>query len=237
MKKVFGYDGFLITFLSRLWNSMWLSLLFWLCCLPVVTAGMSYSALYYSVRKSVQNERGYVTPSFFRCIRANWRQTLPAGTVLAALGFLLWGDWSILNGMLESGSPLGNARVVPIVIGALVLLYALWVFAYICRFEMPLRTIARNAAYLAMRHIFTTLAAGVLTALTGLLIYMEPLTAAILPALCVWLISLLFEGVFRQYMTEKDKALEDMWNLDESDEARARREKLKAEAEADGDGE
>ena len=237
MKKVFGYDGFLITFLSRVWNTVWLSLLFWLCCLPVVTVGMTYSALYYSVRKSVQNERGYVTPSFFRCIRDNWRQTLPAGAALALLALLLWGDWSILNRMLQAGFAIGNARVVPIVIGALVLMYALWVFAYICRFQKPLRAILGNAAYLAMRHPFTSLAAGLLTALAGLLIYMEPLSAAILPALCVWLISLLFEGVFRQYMSEEDKALEDTWNLDESDEARARREKLKAEAEEDGDGE
>ena len=26
MKKVFGYDGFLITFLSQIWNTVWLAL-------------------------------------------------------------------------------------------------------------------------------------------------------------------------------------------------------------------
>ena len=135
-----GYDGPLLTLLMRL------------CSIPIVTMGMSYSALYYTIRKTMRYERGYVTPTFFRSLRDNWRQTLLAGAIFLGLRVLLYLDFGILRGYLEAGSGIGHFSVVILVLAIALLLYALWVFAYICRFQNTLREIFRNSALLAISH-------------------------------------------------------------------------------------
>ena len=227
MKTVFGYDGPLMTLLMRFWNLVWLTLLTLLCSIPLFTAGAAYSALYYTIRKAMAHERGYVTPTFFGCIRDNWRQTLPAGLGFLVVGIALVLDYQILDGALEAGMAIGNARVVPIVIGVVLLLYGLWLFAYICRFQAPLRQILQNSALIAASHMGKTLLCGLILAVGALVCYLEPILVAVVPGLAVWLISKLTEGVFRQYMTEEQKAQEDERAQEWNEEALERRQKLR----------
>ena len=229
MRAALGYDGFLMTWLMRIWNCVWLTLLFLLCCVPVITIGMSYSALYYAVRKSMRYERGYVTPAFFHGIRANWRQTLPAGAIFLGVGVLLFLDFGILRGLLESGSGLGHLSVVILVAAFLLLLYALWVFAYICRFQDALKDVFRNSALLAVSHGGRTALSALILAAGGVICYMEPLLTALLPALCVWLVSVLFEKTFREYMTKEQLETDEQENLEwkaEAEERKRRRKEL-----------
>ena len=208
---MFSYDGPVLTFLSRFWNCVWLSLLFLLCSIPVFTIGLSYSALYYTMRKALHYERGYVTPAFFHAIRTNFKQAAAAGLMFLAAWALLFADYSILRRMLEAGSGFGflsALSVAVLIVAFLLLLYALWVFAYLSRFQDSLKVIFRNSAYLLFTNAGKTLLAGILVAACVLVCFLEPILTVLLPSLCVWMISILFERAFRANMSEEQLASE-----------------------------
>lgn len=231
MRAFFGYDGPLMTLLMRLWNCVWLTLLFLFCSLPVVTAGLSYSALYYTIRKTMRYERGYVTPTFFHALRANWRQGLPAGGIFLGIGVLLYLDFAILRGFLEAGSGVGHLSVLILIIALVLLLYALWVFAYLSRFQDALRDVFRNSALLAASHGGRSVLAFLILAAGALICYIEPILTALLPAICVWLISVLFEKTFREYMTEEQREADAQENREWKAEAEERRKRRREQRE------
>ena len=55
------YDSPIMCGIGKVMDILWLSTLWFLCCLPVVTIGASTTALYYTSVKAI---RGYVVCSF-----------------------------------------------------------------------------------------------------------------------------------------------------------------------------
>ena len=227
MRSFISYDGPLITLLSRFWNCVWLTVLFALCSIPVVTMGMSYSALYFTLRKTMRNERDYVTPTFFKAFVSNWRQGLAAGAIFLGVGVLLFLDYHILHGLTAAGLAAGGFSVAVLAAGYLLLLYALWVFAYLSRFQDRLGTVFRNSALLAVSNGGKTVLAGLILALAGLICYMEPILTALLPSVAVWLISGMLEKAFRASMSPEQLAADDAENSAWTEAARERRERRK----------
>ena len=214
MRTIFSYNGPVMTFLSRLWDCVWLSILFLLCSIPVFTVGLSYGALYYAVNKSMRHERDYVTASFFHGIRANWRQTLP-GSVLAVLLTLVFVmDIWILRSFQAAGSLIGSAYVLFVVFIILLLGYCIWTFAYMVRFEDPFRRVLKLSLFLMVRHLGATALSLLVVALGAFACYIIPIGLVFLPALTVWLLTAILERVFRQYMTAEDKEAEDERNME-----------------------
>ena len=60
--------------LSSLIDLIWAGILCLLCSLPVITAGASATALYYTIVKCVRHDRGNVSSCFFHSLRSNFRQ-------------------------------------------------------------------------------------------------------------------------------------------------------------------
>jgi uncharacterized membrane protein YesL len=86
------------------------------------------------------------------------------------------------------------------------------VFAYIARFESTLKQSLKNGLLLFIMHFPTTIVVGLIAAGTvALLIIMWPLVF-IMPSVSMWLISYFTEKVFRRYMRDEDKELEDDLN-------------------------
>ena len=59
IKKIFGYEGSFITVTEKIFDIMFLSILWFLSCIPLLTIGAAVTALYYTVQKAKKNE-GYL---------------------------------------------------------------------------------------------------------------------------------------------------------------------------------
>ena len=104
--KFFNVDNPVWRFVGNLADFFVLSVLWAVCCLPVVTIGASTTALYYVTMKMARNREGELIPSFFASFRQNlrpgialWVGYLAAG-VLIGLNLLI----SVQNGSLVSGA-------------------------------------------------------------------------------------------------------------------------------------
>ena len=63
------------------------------------------TALNYVVLKMVKNEEGYLTRSFFKSFKENFKQSTIIWLIMMVVGLLLYGDFKIiLNESMEIGN-------------------------------------------------------------------------------------------------------------------------------------
>ncbi len=197
--KLFDFDGPLMTTLRKLWAIVGASVLFIVCCLPVVTAGLSFTALYTVAEKNLKNNRGYVWSEFTGALKNNWRQALPAGAVMAAVLFVFEVDVRILKAFLMNGHAIGNLYVLVRVLQVLLIIYAVWVFAQIAVFENTLKQILKNSLLLMISHLGSSVVIFLLLLFAAAVIWVIPISAALMPAVVTWLMTASLEKVFGRY--------------------------------------
>ena len=170
MKNLFNPDNPVMHVLGLVGYSIWLNLLWALCCLPVLTIGASTTALYYASGKLVRGESGSATSFFFSGFRSNFKQTTGIWLILLAVGAVLGADGYILYHLRLTG-PFW-AILTALFVGALIL-YAvilLWIFPLLSAFENTTRLMFKNALALGIRYAACTLLMAGIYGLMGFLI-------------------------------------------------------------------
>ena len=197
--KLFDFDGPFMTLLRKLWGILISGTLFLLFCIPVVTAGLSFTALYTVAEKNLRNNRGYVVSGFLEAVKKNWRQALVVGTVLSAVLLVFEADVRILQVFLENGHMIGNMYVLIRIFQVLLIVYGIWVFAQIAVYENSLKQILKNAVILMVRHLLVSFGLLALAVFAAVVIWIMPFLAAVMPVVSTWLMTALLEIVFKKY--------------------------------------
>ena len=99
MTDLFNVDGPVLQFVNKIVYSVYLNILWFLCCIPVITVGASTTALFYVTLKISKNEEGNITKAFFRSFRQNFRQGTLIWLILLAAGIILGVDGYVLYHM------------------------------------------------------------------------------------------------------------------------------------------
>ncbi len=141
MDKLFNLDSPVMRFLSRMADLIWLNILTLICCLPIITAGASLTAMHYVLLKMVRNEEGYITKSFFNSFKINFRQATLIWLMMLVLIFIFVGDVYI---MLQGNFPLVMTILVGIVI-FMALIGMTMVFPVLSRFDNTIKNTLRNS--------------------------------------------------------------------------------------------
>lgn len=212
MRGLFQYDNVIFSTLEKILNMVVLSAMWLLFCLPVFTAGASTTALYYSVQKWLKNERGYAWSCFWDSFKENFKQATLVNLLFLLITFVVATDYSIvhwLNGVNKAGGVLQPFFIVLLLV---ICVYAFWFFASLARFQNTTKNQMKNALFLMACHWPVSLYILAVSAGSVLLLYLAPYFIIILPVLSVWFISLMTEKVFRRYMTDEDKRMEDIRN-------------------------
>ena len=208
---LFDVDGPVVTFLTKAGELILLSLVYTVCCLPVITFGAATTALYHAVVKSVRHGREYPLKEFFRVMKLRFKRATIAGMI-----FLLWcGGLVLLNWKAvhveQSLQPFKAKAFVVLVI--LTLAIAVYLFPILSRFRIGVGGAYNMAFLISGQHFIVTLihiaaAAG----LVYLYIFVLPiLTLLILPAFWMLGSSLLVERVLKDYMPEPTESERTSW--------------------------
>lgn len=172
MKKFFSAEGGFFGFMDKIASLFWINLLTAVCCLPVITAGASLTACYYVTLKMVRNEEGYLTKSFFRSFRMNFRQATVIWIIEAALLFVFAADFWIIATGAAGKVPLSN--VILVVAGILLFLLvmtATYVYPVLARFDNTTANTIKNAFLMSIVNFPKTVALIVTNALFPVLAY------------------------------------------------------------------
>ncbi len=158
MNGLFSINSPLWSISSKALNFLWLSILWLVCSLPLVTIGASTSALYSITLKYVRNEEGYLTASFFTAFRQNLKQGTLIWLILLLAGLFLGLDFVVYY--RGEQTEIGHMIFMTLFFSlALVfVLMNLYVYAVLAKFQNSTFHIIKNSCIMALCHWPSSLA-------------------------------------------------------------------------------
>ena len=199
-------DSALMITMTRITDCIFLSLFWLLCCIPVVTVGASFAALYdASYRTFRQNERNS-WQRFFGVFRENWKAGIVPSVVFLAAGWgLLKGTIALWN--LAVAGTMSWMLFAALAFVAVVLLGMLSIlFPILSRFENSLGALLKNTVFLAMANLPRTAVLGAINAVTVFLCARLVVPLFFLPSLAALFGSFAIEPMFRPFMNDENAA-------------------------------
>ena len=155
MGKVFALDSPLMNGLSKLADLIWLNILATICCIPIITIGASLTALHYVVLKMVKDEEGYITRSFFKSFRENFKQATLMWLMLLVVFILLVADFMIFR-FSEIVFP-GWCQIALTAIAVLIMFATMHLFPLLSRYENIIRATYKNSLFIGILHLPKTI--------------------------------------------------------------------------------
>lgn len=170
--KIFDLDSPLMNVLNKMADLMWLNILTLICCIPIITAGVAFTSMHYVALKIVRNEESYITRSFFKSFKTNFRQATLIWLLILLIAAVLGGDYYIIT---KSGIQFSSVLVVLIMAAAvLVICTTLYVFPVLAKFDNTIMGTIRNAFIMSILQLPKTLVMLVM-AFFPLIIYLVSL--------------------------------------------------------------
>lgn len=200
----FSFDNKIFGALGKVVDCVILSVLWLVCCIPVITIGASTTALYYTVHKSIRGNRGYVSRNFFHAFKENFKTATLSWIVALAVQIILSLDAYITVQVLRTGNNMGAFFYFFLVLIAFSIGWVIYTFAYIARFESTVKVTLKNAILMELRHLPWSLLIIVLFLLAILLTWLIPILIFLMPACIVLMFDLILERIFRMYMSPED---------------------------------
>lgn len=151
MGRFFSMDNKFFTFMNKVADLCILNIICLVCCIPIVTAGASITAMYYVTLKMVRNEEAYIVRSFFKSFKDNFKQATIINLIMIAVGAVLYLDLNVSKNM-----PGSAGQIFHVIFMAFVIIYYvlfLYVYPILARFYNTIRNTIKNALFMAIRHL------------------------------------------------------------------------------------
>lgn len=204
MSSFFNYDNMFFRAFDKIINIFYISVLWIVFSIPIFTIGASTTAMYYTVNKVLSHGRSYVFKEFWGAFRANFKQSTVIWLILLAVAAVMGFDAYIMQQFDDAGNKLGRLYIFFEVMIGFEVIWALYIFPSIARFENTNRAIMKNAALMAVAHLPRTLLMAVILVAFLLLDWILPFLIIFIPAAFMWIWNLILEKIFRKYMSEED---------------------------------
>lgn len=170
--KLLDPDSPIMSFLARVADLVILNVLWLLCCLPVVTAGASTTAMYHVVRHLQEESISSVTRDFFRSFKSDFRQATPVYLLL-----LIPTAAVVMNAWILSAQ---SSDVVPVYVRAIWMVPALmltfvvsFVYPVMAYFDDTVWKTLRTAAVLAVAKLPRTVLISAINLLPIIMLFVS----------------------------------------------------------------
>ena len=204
-RKLLNPDNALMITMTQITDCIFLSMFWLLGCLPVVTVGASFAALYDATFRGFRQGDKHCWGRFWQVYRENWKAgILPTAVFLAVLTLVTKALVALWNAAVAGGVSWmlfsGLAFVGVLVLGMVSVL-----FPMLSRFENPFLGLLKNTVFLAMANLPRTIALGILNAAAGLACAFFVLPLFFLPSLAALIGSVLIEPMFKPYLPKVEE--------------------------------
>lgn len=205
MGKVFNMDSPIMQGLNKIADIMWLNILTLICCIPVITIGAALTAQHYVVLKMVRGEEGYVTRSFLKSFKMNFKQATCIWLLLLAFMLIFVGDLYIIN---YSGMEFPAFMIVMMLAFVMVVaMIGVYVFPVLSRFENTVINTIKNSFKMAVISLPKTILMLILY-IVPIIMFMVSLRLLPLVVLLglsgpAYVCAMLYSGVFKKFEPEE----------------------------------
>lgn len=205
-RRLFDPDGWLWKPLGHLGDLVILSLLWGVCCIPLVTIGASTTALYDTAVHVLRRKDDSLFSRFFHTFRRELLSGALSTLLWAAILFAGYFLWS----RLSPAVPEGAGRLAVTIGMLLVFFFALcvlaWVFPLLSRFTFRTGALNATAVRVAFGHILRSAALALLMAAVVFLCIVFVFPVMVLPGAAALLSTFLIEPVFLSYEHQEEEA-------------------------------
>lgn len=208
-KSLFRPDSPLMIFMSRLTDCIFLSMFFFLGCLPIVTIGPAWAALYDAVyrgfRAGETNSWQRFLRTFIHSLKPGILPTLVFLPVAFGLGYGMIQCWNAaVYGLIPWMLFAAAALVAVVAVGVLSVL-----FPMLSRFENSFFQLLKNTVVLALSRMPLTLLLGFVTTVTLLLCVRLIIPLFFLPGMAAVVSTFLIEPMFKPYLPQEENGPEE----------------------------
>ena len=172
MNSLFNFNNPLMRFLSRILDILYLNLLFLLCCLPIITIGPSFSALYYCLLKILRDQDSSITTMFFHSFKTNLKQGI--SLTLFFIGVVLILLLNIYLCTQLDGELFEYIKIFIYVIFVCFIGIISYAFPFLAQFDNSLKNIIKYSFFLAISNFGYTFIIMGLNSVPFLLFYFLP---------------------------------------------------------------
>lgn len=200
MNSLFDYDSLFWRILSRISDYFLLSLLWMVCCIPIVTVPAASIALYDCVSRCIHGKQGGIYIRFFRTLWAELKRSVALALLWTVISALLTYCYLLLR---QNAADSEGFQVVELVYTFSLIIPAAvlcWVIAVESRFVYGFGQLHKVAVIFTFAHLPHTAAITVLALLAVFLCLWFPVLLLILPCITAHLQSIFIEKVFVKYM-------------------------------------
>ncbi len=198
--KLFNLDSPLMQGLGKMADIMWLNILTIVCCLPVITAGASLTAMNYMALKIARDEECYVTRGFFKSFKENFRQATIMWLIFLVVLILLAGDYFIMRSYNTGFSNVFQSVILAAAV--LVLFTMTFAFPVLAKFENTVFKTIKNAMMISIMQFPKTILMIVMYAIPVVIFFfvmqLMPLTILFGVALPGWASAKLYNKFFKK---------------------------------------
>lgn len=217
MGRILDIESPFMRGLNKLADLIYLNLLTVICCIPVITVGASMTALHYVLLKMVKNEEGYITRSFFKSFKQNFKQATLIWLILLLAICILTGDFLIFN---YSGLSFPKwLQVVMLAVAIFILFATMHLFPLLARYENSIMNTYRNSLFMGILNLPKTVVMMVCWLIPIAIIIFIPQIAPIAFVLGIsgpaFLNALLYKKSFQRFEPENEQASDEEWTMEE----------------------
>ncbi len=159
---IFKYDSPLMSFLNTVFDLMFLNILCFVCCIPIITIGPALAAKYDVAMRIVRKEEPTIFRHFFRAFKNNFKQSIIIWSVLLVACFLLFIDW---NWIFQNG--IGNVSpfylMAAIITTLIVSFIIMTIFPIIARFQVTIREAFKTSVLFSMVYFLGLLSVSIIS--------------------------------------------------------------------------
>lgn len=207
MDKIFNLDSPIMRGLSKVADIVWLNILTVVCCIPIITIGAALTAQHYVVLKMVRDEESYITRSFFKSFKMNFRQATCIWLIFFAFILMFLADIYIFL-----YSDMQFPRFMIIIVCALAMIVAIvgvYVFPVLSKFDNTVKNTILNSFKIALISLPKTILMLVIYILPVVLVFLSlrllPISALFGCSGTAYLCAMLYNGVFKKFEPSEDE--------------------------------
>ena len=200
------YDNLFFTILGKIMDVLWVSILWIVFSIPIVTIGASSTALYYTIHKVVFNNESYIIRTFVNSFKSNFKDSTIKWVLSAILMVFLSVDIMIVRSFAESGSIIA-ALIYPLLI---ILVFAVMcnfsIFSYSARFDDSVKASVYKSVVLAASNLGWMLFLLIILFMALYIIRFLVFFTVLLPGAYCCLIHYVFEHIYKKigWIEEED---------------------------------
>ena len=205
MRSLLDPESPILQFITKIVYSVWLNILWFICCLPIITIGPSTTALFYASQKMARDEEGYITRSFFHSFKENLKQGITIGLIMTISGAVLIFDGFVLARLYKTSPFWAILTAVFIVACIAWLIISMWVFPLLAHFDNTTAAMFKNSIMLGMRFLVcTALMAAVYIIMALLIIHVMTPLIIFGMGTCAYINSILLKNILIQLEKKSD---------------------------------